>query len=203
MSEAVCLCGVKVKRIDNELKTYYTCARQECGFCICSQASNYTTYMDFFKVFKDNEYMIKAPRCCGMVCALNILTVENVGMQFIYNCTLCGDDISLIRLIEKENQGRGIKCLCGKRCQYLKAAKTYACSNMEQICGFYVHKLDSMTLWAIKSLDCEEFGWLKKYPSICKCDQLCVYRYDNEIKELVFACKKNQCKFIDKNIYAY
>ena len=54
MSKAVCLCGVKVERIDNELKTYYTCARQECGFFICSQASNYEACMNFFKVFKDN-----------------------------------------------------------------------------------------------------------------------------------------------------
>ena len=203
MSKAVCLCGVKVERIDNELKTYYTCARQECGFFICSYANNYETYMNFFKVFKDNEFTIKAPHCCGMVCALNILTVEGLGMQFIYNCTLCGCDTSLIQIIEKENKSRGVKCLCHKRCQYLKAVKTYACSNMVETCRFYVHELDSMTFWGIKSLDCEEFGWLKRYPPKCECAELCVYRYDSEIKELVFACGKNQCKFIDKNIYAY
>jgi hypothetical protein len=60
-----------------------------------------------------------------------------------------------------------------------------------------------MTLWGIKSLDSEEFGWLKKYPPKCECDKLCVYKYDSKIKELVFVCKENQCKFVDKNIYAY
>ncbi len=133
-------------------------------------------------MFRGNEYAIRAPFCCGMVCALKILTVEGLGMQFIYNCTLCETNTSLIQIIEKECKSRGVRCLCRKRCVYLDDAKTYACHDMEQMCGFYVHELDSTTVWGIRSLDSEEFGWLKRYPPKCECDELCVYKYSSEIK---------------------